>query len=117
VLVAASLAIDIPASARSALEQPAPTTPPLLSSSASSSASFESFETAALEKEAAPRRLSHVFFPNQHKFESVVPQVVRARDIRLKDHPIIEGAYAEYERLYNADSLMTVDGRPMVRLL
>ncbi|KAG0242634.1 hypothetical protein BGX31_000090 [Mortierella sp. GBA43] len=74
VLVAASLAIDIPASARSALEQP-------------------------------------------HKFESVVPQVIRARDIHLKDHPIIEGAYAEYERLYNADSLMTVDGRPMVRLL
>jgi len=121
VVHAASFAIDIPASARSALKQPVPpTTPPLLSSSASSSNSFDSFEAAALEEQAVvdhSRRLSHIFFPRQTKFESVVPVVVRARDIHLKDHPIVPGAFAEYERLYNADSLMTVDGRPMVRLL
>ncbi|KAF9923956.1 hypothetical protein BGZ65_008588 [Modicella reniformis] len=120
IAVAPSLAIDIPTSARSALGRSVPPTTPLLSSSASSSSSFDSFEASAQVDSAVvgkARRLSQVFFPNQTTFESLVPQVIRARDLHLKDHPIIEGAYAEYERLYNADSVMTIDGRHMVRLL
>ncbi|KAF9114325.1 hypothetical protein BGX27_011145 [Mortierella sp. AM989] len=128
-LSATPLAIDIPFGALSALEHARniepPTTPPLLSSSASSTTSFESMAAntssavpAVAGEDARTRRVSQDFyFPRQSKFESAVPVVVRARDIHLKDHPIIEGAYAEYEKLYNADSLMTEDGRPMVRLL
>ncbi|KAF9360038.1 hypothetical protein BGX26_010688 [Mortierella sp. AD094] len=128
-LSAAPFAIDIPHGALSALEHArtidSPTTPPLLSSSASSTTSFESLAPSANPVVAAvagedvrTRRVSQEFyFPHQLKFESAVPVIVKAKDIHLKDHPFIEGAYAEYERLYNADSLMTKDGRPMVRLL
>ncbi|KAF9572030.1 hypothetical protein EC968_010435 [Mortierella alpina] len=124
----ASLSIDIPVRARSALEgtdaDMPPLTPPYLSSSASSTSSFESaFEAemplspAVAGADVKMRHLSQqFFFPNQFKFESMVPEVVKATDIYLKDHPMIDGAFAEYENLYNADSLMTRDGRPMVRL-
>ncbi|KAG0056344.1 hypothetical protein BGZ83_005463 [Gryganskiella cystojenkinii] len=146
-----TLNIDIPATARSALAKAntisPPLTPPLLSTSASSSVSFDALPTAfdidAISAEAAAvdlpkeaiaeagavavaggatdarsRALSRqFFFPNQTRFECVVPTITRARDLNLKDHPIIEGQFAEYEKLYHADSLMTVDGRPMVRLL
>ncbi|GJJ77794.1 hypothetical protein EMPS_10153 [Entomortierella parvispora] len=141
-----SLNIDIPAAARSALNEAnatsPPLTPPLLSTSASSSTSFESLPAAfdvdasssVLSKDveaeagavavaggasdARSRRLSQqYFFPNQTVFECAVPKVTLARDLHLKDHPIKKGEFAEYERLYNADSLMTVDGRHMVRLL
>ncbi|KAF9185193.1 hypothetical protein BGZ51_002914 [Haplosporangium sp. Z 767] len=121
----ASLSIDIPKKARSALAMAdnvsPPLTPPYLSSSASSSTSFESlpFEHDPVDvsaSEAARRRSRDFFFPN-FQFECAVPQVTKARDIYLKDHPYVPGAYAEYDDLYNADSVMTKDGRPMVRLL
>ncbi|KAI1317058.1 hypothetical protein EDD11_009041 [Mortierella claussenii] len=121
-----ALTINIPASALTALSQASntatsPSTPPLLSSSVSSVTSFDSFNSGCEDANTAAdhaRRLSQeFFFPNQTKFESAVPVVIRARDLQLKDHPIIEGAYAEYELLYNADSLMTKDGKQMVRLL
>jgi len=144
----ASPNIDIPATARSAIVQAnaisPPLTPPLLSTSASSSISFDSlpavFDIDATSSKSVlsedvvaeagavavaggasdvrSRRLSQqFFFPNQTVFECAVPKITRARDLHLADHPIKEGEFAEYERLYNADSLMTVDGRHMVRLL
>ncbi|KAG0366563.1 hypothetical protein BGZ54_005198 [Gamsiella multidivaricata] len=124
---ALSMSFKIPRSARSALEKSRsispPMTPPLLSSSssASSTTSFDSIEAASpveANDTVRVRRLSQeFFFPNQKVFESAVPIVTRAKDIHLKDHPHVKGAFAEYERLYNADSLMTKDGRHMVRLL
>ncbi|KAF9912007.1 hypothetical protein EC991_001454 [Linnemannia zychae] len=122
----ASLAINIPANARVALEQASafspPSTPPLLS--ASSSDSFgegvtldDAISLSMCDKERTRRRSQEFFFPRQTTFESAVPMVTRARDVVLKDHPVVEDAYAEYERLYNSDSLMTKDGRFMVRLL
>ncbi|KAF9912428.1 hypothetical protein BX616_010326 [Lobosporangium transversale] len=115
------LAINIPA--KTVDTGDAPTTPPMLSTSVSSAGSFDSFGSEADEVDVAAaaarsrRQSQQFFFPHQTKFESAVPVVTRARDIHLKDHPFIEGAYAEYEKLYNADSLITKDGRQMVRLL
>ncbi|KAG0272489.1 hypothetical protein BGZ95_011759 [Linnemannia exigua] len=122
----ASLAIEIPASARTALEQASafspPSTPPLLSASSSSFSDGitlleDDISFAICEKEKTRRKSQEFFFPRQTSFESAVPSVTRARDVVLKDHPTVDGAYAEYERLYNADSLVTKDGRHMVRLL
>ncbi|KAF8969764.1 hypothetical protein BGZ46_010631 [Entomortierella lignicola] len=118
-LSAAPLAIDIPHGALSALEHARntspPSTPPLLSSSASSVSSFDS---SLAGENLSKRRLSREFyFPHQTEFEQATPVIIRAKDILLKDHPFIKDAYAEYERLYNADSVMTKDGKPMVRLL
>lgn len=125
-------AIDIPGGALASLEMSPPVSPPslMLSTSASSTNTYDSldddddvlaspvFVPAIAGSDVRTRRLSQEFyFPNQTKFESATPEIVRARDIYLKDHPFIEGAYAEYEALYNADSLMTKDGRHMVRLL
>ncbi|KAG0210419.1 hypothetical protein BGX28_009328 [Mortierella sp. GBA30] len=126
----ASLSIHIPAKALTALERAnansPPLSPPYLSSSASSTGSFESLPdafTVAESPVASPaegkiRRLSReFFFPNQSKFETAAPEIVKARDLNLKDHLVADGAFDEYDKLYNADSLMTKDGRPMVRLL
>ncbi|KAF8938484.1 hypothetical protein BGZ58_000801 [Dissophora ornata] len=132
-------AIDIRASARAsalaALEKRTPPqAPPQLSSSVVSSDSYDSLDEEEAVRSVRPfsvgpvaarggceacsrRQSQQFFFPNQSRFESAVPQVVRARDIHLKDHPIVEGAFAEYEALYNADSLVTKDGVHMVRLL
>ncbi|KAG0005484.1 hypothetical protein BGZ80_006484 [Entomortierella chlamydospora] len=128
-LSAAPLAIEIPKGALEALKQARdvepPTTPPLLSPSASSTTSLDSpvespepISAAVAGADVRTRRISQEFyFPRQVKFESAAPEIVKAKDVHLKDHPIVKGAYAEYERLYNADSLMTKDGRHMVRLL
>ena len=131
-----SLAIDIPVpvQARIDLQVSPPSTPPMLSASSSaSSASFESLPeptpyAAAMVSPVLPakkvivaekpKRLSQeYFFPDQKHFECVVPAVTSAKSVYLKDHPVVEGQYAEYDRLYNADSVQTVDGRFMVRLL
>ncbi|KAG0301354.1 hypothetical protein BGZ98_008425 [Dissophora globulifera] len=128
---ATSLAIDIPAAALASLGNSlSMSLPSLLSTSASSSSAYDSLDEddnvlpptvlapAIAGADVRTRRLSQdFFFPNQKKFESATPVVIKARDLHLKDHPIVEGAYAEYEALYNADSLMTKDGRFMVRLL
>ncbi|KAF9924601.1 hypothetical protein FBU30_005449 [Linnemannia zychae] len=118
-----TLSIDIPGKARAALEYASayspPSTPSLLS--ASSDSAFEDgddiLEVVMCEKEKSRRRSQEFFFPRQTRFESAVPEVIRAKDVVLKDHPVVKDAYAEYERLYNADSVMTKDGRHMVRLL
>ncbi|KAG0276946.1 hypothetical protein BGZ96_003070 [Linnemannia gamsii] len=124
-----SLSIDIPARDRAALEKASayspPSTPPMLSPSASSTSSFDDGNNSYLadilstmaNANSARRKSQDFFFPNQPTFESAVPHVIRAKDVVLKDHPQVDGAYAEYEELYNSDSTMTKDGRHMVRLL
>ncbi|KAF8943096.1 hypothetical protein BGZ47_005809 [Haplosporangium gracile] len=121
------LSIEIPTSDRRRLERASaispPSTPPMLSPSASSTSSFDDGNVLAeilssmANANSARRKSQEFFFPNQTAFESAVPHVIRAKDVVLKDHPHVEGAYAEYEELYNADSLVTKDGRQMVRLL
>ncbi|KAF9426433.1 hypothetical protein BGZ76_002763 [Entomortierella beljakovae] len=112
-----TLPLDIPASLLAAFENTRaaipPSSPPQLSSSVSSVTSLDSNFDVLKSRRAS----QEFYFPHQSTFESAVPVIVRAKDVHLKDHPIIEGAYAEYEKLYNADSVMTKDGRPMVRLL
>ncbi|KAG0231502.1 hypothetical protein BGW42_000208 [Actinomortierella wolfii] len=57
------------------------------------------------------------FFPNL-KFESAVPMVVRASEVNLgHEHRQHWQKQAEIDQLYHADSLKTVDGRRMFRLL
>ncbi|KAF9430802.1 hypothetical protein BGZ94_003852 [Podila epigama] len=68
-------------------------------------------------KSVAAKLAQQFFFPNQTHFECVVPTVTSATSVHLKDFPAVQGEFAEYDRLYNADSKMTVDGRFMVRLL
>ncbi|KAF9549413.1 hypothetical protein EC957_003802 [Mortierella hygrophila] len=118
------LSIQIPTADRRRLERNSPpSTPPMLSPSASSTSSFDDGNPLAeilssmANANSARRKSQEYFFPNQTTFESAVPHVVRAKDVVLKDHPHVEGAYAEYDELYNADSLVTKDGRHMVRLL
>ncbi|KAG0332512.1 hypothetical protein BG004_001218, partial [Podila humilis] len=66
-----------------------------------------------VEPEKARRLSQEFFFPGQTRFECVVPEVISAKSVHLKDHPMVEGQFSQYDNLYNDDSLMTVDGRFM----
>ncbi|KAF9082655.1 hypothetical protein BGX29_007149 [Mortierella sp. GBA35] len=124
----ASLKINIPTAAISALDRARalspPSTPPLLSASSSMSDSSDGgrnmfddgiiLDKFELKCENTRRRSQEFFFPNQTQFESAVPIVTSARDVVLKDtHPVVHSAYSDYED----DSVMTKDGRYIVRLL
>ncbi|KAF9977969.1 hypothetical protein BGZ73_004252 [Actinomortierella ambigua] len=64
------------------------------------------------------RASQEFFFPNQKAFESAVPMVTKAADLEIgHDHRQHWQKQAEIDQLYHADSLVTVDGRRMFRLL
>lgn len=118
---AATLEIQIPSGALLDLEKNLPPmsvpqlSPPSLESDDDDLESLPSEDEYAFLKS---RQMSmQYFFPRQARFEPVVPIIIRASDIRLKDHPMVEGEYADYDKYYHADTLLTRDGRPMVRLL
>ncbi|KAF9580525.1 hypothetical protein BGW38_002807 [Lunasporangiospora selenospora] len=72
---------------------------------------------AALVAREARRLSQQYFFPNRIAFESAAPAVVRAKDLQLKDHSAVDHVHTGGSHLYNGDSRLTRDGRPLVRLL